>query len=259
VRALQRHLVDPANGEGVTEEGTVDWQRRARLVAAIVVVVAIIALAGMALANERTSTTVARPASSGTAAKAPRAAPRRVVAAPAVAQQPSIAPVVASVVAPPAATPPTPTAATPEAGAPAPPKAADPVPALPCPIPLPTPKATGGLASLVAIIPIFGPFSAEAFAMAPAYEPLLKAFGPFLPAFADALAQADPALTPVIDVIRQLEQQGYTALNPLYGPYRTGVLDAEAQLANALAPYTELIVSSPVASCIIDVEGLLAP
>jgi hypothetical protein len=37
------------------------------------------------------------------------------------------------------------------------------------------------------------------------------------------------------------------------------VLDAEAQLANALAPYTELIVSSPLASCIIDVEGLLAP
>jgi hypothetical protein len=128
-----------------------------------------------------------------------------------------------------------------------------------CPLPLATPTQTGGLESLIALSPLFGPFSAEAFASAAVFQPVLQLFGPFLVEFAQVYAAAEPSLTPLLAQFEGLENEGFSVLSPYYLPYRTKVLTAETALATALAPYAEKLVSNPAASCVVDFEGLLVP
>lgn len=183
---------------------------------------------------------------------------------------------------PPAGTPTVPVStarATTTIAAPAPPRhsvrAPDPVAAMPvpppdrppdpeplgpvaCPLGLPPPSRTGGLASLVPLVPAFGPYSAEAFAMAPAYEPLIELFGPFVWVFGEALATHEETLAPAIAALRDLEDAGFERLDPLYGPYRPEVLASLASLADTLTPYTEQLAASPAAACLIALEGMVA-
>ena len=126
-----------------------------------------------------------------------------------------------------------------------------------CPLALPVPAQAGGLASLIGLAPLLGPFTAEAFAPAAAYQPVLQVLGPLLVEFAKEYAVAEPSLTPLINQIKSLENQGFTVLSPLYGPYRTYVLSLETALATALAPFAQLAASNPASSCLVDVEGIL--
>jgi hypothetical protein len=126
-----------------------------------------------------------------------------------------------------------------------------------CLLPLPTPAASGGLQSLIPFAPLFGPFSAEAFASAAAFQPVLQLFGPFLIAFANEYAKAAPALAPLVANVESLENEGFSVLSPLYSPYRTEFLTAETTLATALAPFAQALTSNPVASCVVDIEGVL--
>jgi hypothetical protein len=126
-----------------------------------------------------------------------------------------------------------------------------------CPLPLDSPAQTGGLQSLIPFAPFFGPFSSEAFAAAPLFQPLLEDVGPFLIAFANAYQAQAPALAPLVSAIESLENEGYNALEPLYGPYRDKFLAAESALATALAPLAKTVALNAGTSCLVDVEAEL--
>jgi hypothetical protein len=242
--------------------------RSVRLASAVVAVASVLALSSFALAGGHpvtTHTTVTKQIAA--AAKVdktdppavPAAAPDPadptsgtplVVATPLATSQPVTA---ASVVVPSTPASATSTTATPTVVTA--PLTAAVLPA--CPIALPTPAQSGGLASLVGLSPLFGPFSAEAFASAAAFQPVLELFGPFLVQFADLYAAAEPTLVPLITQVTSLENAGFSVLSPLYGPYRTQFLTAETTLATALAPYSQALASNPAASCLVDVEGML--
>jgi hypothetical protein len=120
----------------------------------------------------------------------------------------------------------------------------------PCPLGLAVPTEQAGLANLVPLVPFFGPFSPEAFAMVPAFEPGFPLFGPAIIAGGEFLGQLDPALSAAAPVVNGLEDEGFTAVSPLYRPVRPQVLAGEAQLAATLRPHVAAFASSPGASCV---------
>ncbi len=123
---------------------------------------------------------------------------------------------------------------------------------------LPAPSEVGGLQSLIRLVPLFGPFSPEAFAMMPAFQPGFEALGPLFPLFESGLDQAAPLLDAVTPVAQQLGEAGFGALAPLYGPYREDVLAGEAQLAAYLQPIVQSLASAPGSECLVALEGVLA-
>lgn len=131
------------------------------------------------------------------------------------------------------------------------------LPACPVSLPSPAPTQQGGLASLVGLSPLFGPFSSEAFAAAPLFQPLLQAFGPFLVAFADGYAAAEPSLAPLIAQVQSSESSGFNLISPIYGPYRSQFLTAESNLANALSPLVQAAAANAATSCVVDIEAVL--
>jgi hypothetical protein len=126
-----------------------------------------------------------------------------------------------------------------------------------CPLPLSAPADPGGLQSLVSFAPYLGPFSSEAFAMAPAVQPVLQAVGPFLVALAAGYASAPPSVSSSAAQIESLENDGYSVLSPLYGPNRSQLLAAESQLATTLAPLATGAADTQTASCLVDIEAAL--
>jgi hypothetical protein len=225
----------------------------ARLVAAIVVIAAFVALAALAIAASRSSIASSAPAPAGS-----RDEPTQ----PVPAEQALLAVVSAPVAGP------TPTPAVPVAAAPAAQPPDDVLPPVPAPEPetgkpcaalsLPAPQQVGGLQNLVRLIPLFGPFSPEAFAMLPAFQPGMDALGPLFPLFEQGLDAAAPVLDPLTVVLTQLSDAGFQALGPLYEPYRPAVLDGEAQLAAYLQPIVEQLATAPGSECLLALEGLLA-
>jgi hypothetical protein len=127
----------------------------------------------------------------------------------------------------------------------------------PCPIHVADNRTDGGLQSLVGFAPAFGPFSAEAFAMASAYQPALQLIGPILAKYPALAPQIEPLLNPLLNAWGQLLDQGLTLLGPLYSPYRTSVLEAETKLAAALAPYSQQLAASPLGGCVIELQNAL--
>lgn len=124
-----------------------------------------------------------------------------------------------------------------------------------CPLPLSPATTSGGLQSLVGFAPAFGPLASEGFALAPAYAPLLQLFGPVIAKLAAESPQGAPVLDPLLATLQTLSTSGYTALAPLYGPYRTQFLSVETQIANALAPYSEQLAGSQAGACLVDLES----
>lgn len=240
--------------ETATEGAARGPERReiARVVAGIVVILAFIALAALAIVASRSDLSISSPAGA-------REAPRLPVA-PALTDISTPLPM--RVVARPAASPPTsdlpaePAAPVPEL--PQPP-ALDPPSGKPCAaLGLPAPQQVGGIQNLVRLIPLFGPFSPEAFAMLPAFQPGIEALGPLFPRFEQGLDQLAPVLDAVTPGVQQLSDAGYAAIAPLYGPYRQDVLAAEAQLASFLQPIVASLAQAPGSECLVALEGLLA-
>jgi hypothetical protein len=123
---------------------------------------------------------------------------------------------------------------------------------------LSAPTNSGGLQSLIGFAPVFGPFSAEAFASAAAFQPVLELIGPFLVAFANAYAPYATSFAPLLNAVETLENLGYTTLiEPFSAAYQTQLLTAETQLATALAPGASALLDNPASSCVVDIEGLL--
>ncbi|MCW2752419.1 MAG: Histidine kinase [Aeromicrobium sp.] len=126
-----------------------------------------------------------------------------------------------------------------------------------CPIALPEPAHDGGLQSLITLAPAFGPFKDEAFAAAAAYQPLLQLLGPILAQYPNLVPTVEPVLDPLLGAWEGLLDQGFALLGPYYAPYRQQVLKAESDLATALAPYSQALAASPLASCLVDLEAAL--
>lgn len=135
-----------------------------------------------------------------------------------------------------------------------------PVPKTPvgkCPVKLAEPKHMGGVQSLVAMAPAFGPFSAEAFAAASAYQPELELLGPILAQYPKFAPKVAPAMTPLLKLFGMGSNQLFGVISPLYTPHRAQVLQAETKLAAVFAPYSERLVSQPFAGCVVDLEAAL--
>jgi hypothetical protein len=126
-----------------------------------------------------------------------------------------------------------------------------------CPVKLAAPAELGGLQSLVAFAPAFGPFSAEAFAAASAYQPELELLGPILAQYPKAAPVLDPLLAPVLKLFGSGTSAFFSVISPVYTPERTQVLSAETKLAAALAPYSAKLAGTPVAGCVVDLEAAL--
>jgi hypothetical protein len=126
-----------------------------------------------------------------------------------------------------------------------------------CELGLPVPNEQAGLANLVTLVPAFGPFSPEAFAMVPAFAPAFPLFGPMIIAGGEQLDAHADEINTLISAAHPLEQAGFDALNPLYGPYRQQFLAAETQLASTLQPGVAAFASAPGATCVPAALGLL--
>lgn len=126
-----------------------------------------------------------------------------------------------------------------------------------CPVKISTPDQLGGVQSFVPFAPAFGPFSAEAFAMAAAYQPELQLLGPILAQYPKAAPVLEPLLAPILDLFARGTNTFFGAISPFYGPYRTEVLSAETKLAAALAPYSAQLAGTPVAGCVVELEAAL--
>jgi hypothetical protein len=226
-----------------------------RLVAAGVVVVAFVVLAVIAIAASRSDFSLSAPA--GATERPTEPAPLPEVPPLAVLRQPTAAP-------PPVATPvlaPVPTVPAVEGPAPLEslPAAPDATTGKPCAaFNLPAPSQVGGLQSLIRLVPLFGPFSAEAFAMMPAFEPGFEVLGPLFPLFELGLDSAAPVLDAITPPAKQLTQALFDLVEPGYAPMRPDVLSAEAQLAVFLQPIMQSLADTPGSECLVALEGVLA-
>ncbi|MBV9042056.1 MAG: hypothetical protein JOZ68_13705 [Acidimicrobiia bacterium] len=120
----------------------------------------------------------------------------------------------------------------------------------PCPLGLAVPTQQAGVANLVQIVPLFGPFSPEAFAMVPAFEPAFPVFGPLITSGGKQLDAHAAEMGTVVGVVHPVEQQGFDTLSPLYGPYRQQFLAGEASVASAMAPGAAAFANAPGVSCV---------
>lgn len=234
--------------------------RALRAIVTAVVVLDLVALLALSVHRATRTTTTVTPlaqlsagAPATSAASAPLSAPPLSAGNPAlpVLQVPTAGAVPAAVsssvpVAPPAST----ASSTPPAPGTSPAAAT-------CPIPLKAPADTGGLQSLIDFASAFGPFSAEAFAAASAYQPMLQLLGPLLAQYPKYAAQLQPVLDPLVHTLANLLNSGFTIFAPYYTPHRQQVLQTETKIAAALAPYAQKLASSPFGACLVDVEAAL--
>lgn len=124
-----------------------------------------------------------------------------------------------------------------------------------CPLGWPAPKQQGGLASLIGLAPLAGPFSSEAFALGSVYQPILQLVGPVLAEIAPVIAQYQPLIDPLITQVQGVEAVVLQAILPYYGPYRDQLIAAEGDLAKALTPILTNIYNSEIASCFVAWQG----
>jgi len=231
----------------------------ARAALVVVVVLDLVALAAFSIRLSSTTTQTVRPiaapasAAATTASSTPQgSAPAFPVGAPALSPITTVPVAAAANVAaassgaPPSAPASGPTGST---GQPSEQQA--------CPIALKTPAQNGGLQSLISFAPAFGPFKAEAFAMAAAYQPALQLLGPILATYPALAPKVEPVLAPLLTQWEHLLDSLYGLLSPYYSPFRTTVLQDEANLAAVLAPYAQQLANSALGGCVVDLEAAL--
>ena len=229
---------------------------RIRIVAVVVIIAAFIALATFALLAR-----AYRPGHSGVrvpGALAGKSTTQFAQSAAAVTPTASVlgalinatpdASASSAVSAPAPATATAPAHSAPGSGSPTLPPNAKPLP--PCPLGLAVPTQQAGVANLVQLVPLFGPFSPEAFAMVPAFEPAFPVFGPLITSGGKQLDAHAAEMGTVVGVVHPLEQQGFDTLSPLYAPYRQQFLAGEASVASAMAPGAAAFANAPGVSCI---------
>jgi hypothetical protein len=232
--------------------------RMARVGLTTLIVLALLAGVGLSVRRTTTTTTISRPAANSV--PAPAASSPAVSALPPVDAQPLPVSATAPAVDATSSTPtgePTSVPTAPGSNQPTDVPAVQIASIGKCPITLSTPKNMGGVQSLVAFAPAFGPFSAEAFAAAAAYQPELELLGPILAEYPQLAPVLAPLLKPVLSLFATGSNSLFAVIEPLYKPYRTQVLSAETQLAAAIAPYSAKLAGTPLAGCVVDLEAAL--
>ncbi|AYF74048.1 hypothetical protein D7D52_09420 [Nocardia yunnanensis] len=126
-----------------------------------------------------------------------------------------------------------------------------------CPLGWPAPAQQGGLASLIGLAPLAGPFSSEAFALGSVYQPILQLVGPVLAEISPIITRYQPLIDPIIAQVQGVEAIVLQAILPYYGPYRSQLIAAEGDLAKALAPALNNVYNSEIASCFVAWQGQL--
>ncbi|WP_067685886.1 hypothetical protein [Nocardia jejuensis] len=124
-----------------------------------------------------------------------------------------------------------------------------------CPLGWPAPKQQGGLASLIGLAPLAGPFSSEAFALGSVYQPILQLVGPVLAEIAPVITQFQPQIDPLIAQVQGVEATVLQAILPYYGPYRDQLIAAEGDFAKVLTPILTNAYNSEIASCFVAWQG----
>ncbi|MEV6773412.1 hypothetical protein AB0N05_32750 [Nocardia sp. NPDC051030] len=124
-----------------------------------------------------------------------------------------------------------------------------------CPLGWPAPKQQGGLASLIGLAPLAGPFSSEAFALGSVYQPILQLVGPVLAEIAPVITQFQPQIDPLITQVQAVETVVLQAILPYYGPYRDQLIAAEGEFAKTLTPILTRAYNSEIASCFTAWQG----
>lgn len=119
----------------------------------------------------------------------------------------------------------------------------------PCPLGLEVPQEQAGLANMVGLVPLFGPFSPEAFAFVPAFEPGFPLMGPLIIEGGEQLDAHEAEMAMLVSVLRPLQQAGFDTISPFYSPYRQQFLEGEAALAEAIRPGVAAFAAAPGASC----------
>lgn len=127
----------------------------------------------------------------------------------------------------------------------------------PCPLGWPAPQHQGGLASLIGLAPMAGPFSSEAFALGSVYQPILRLAGPVLAELQPLLIRLQPIFDPIIAQAQAVEEIVLEAILPYYGPYRQQLISAEGDVAKWLAPMLDRMYHTEAASCLVAWEGQL--
>lgn len=251
---LVRRRRGGATVSGPTSRPARDRRETVRLAAGVIVILAFIALAALAIAASRSDFSIIG-APAGASVPAPEPGDLPVV--------PDLRTISTPLPMRPGVLPPVPVL---DDVAPTTPSTLPPAPALPDDAPsgkpceafgLPAPDQVGGIQSLVRLIPLFGPFSPEAFAMLPAFQPGIDVLGPLFPTFEQGLDALAPVLDVATPVVVQLAEAGYGALAPLYGPVREDVLAGERQLAAFLQPIVQSLADTPGSECLIALEALL--
>jgi hypothetical protein len=127
-----------------------------------------------------------------------------------------------------------------------------------CPITITkTTPPTGGLQSLISLAPAFGEFSAEAFASAAAYQPLLQLLGPILAQYPEIAPKLAPLVNPLVAALQRGSNGLFALIGPLYSPFRPQILRAETKLASQLAPFSATLAASPLGGCLVQLETAL--
>jgi hypothetical protein len=85
--------------------------------------------------------------------------------------------------------------------------------------------------------------------MIPAFEPGFPLLGPLIVSGGQQLDAHAADMNALVGVVHPVEQAGFDALSPLYGPYRQQVLAGEASVASALQPGAAALAGLPGASC----------
>jgi hypothetical protein len=210
-------------------------------VAVLVVITAFIALAAFALLAR--SYQAGRPAVRVPNSSLQFTSPRLTAPIAAVSPIPAARVLGSAVSAAPSPTP----AAAPAAP---PPSASAPAALAPCELGLAVPTEQAGVANLVPLVPFFGPFSPEAFAMVPAFAPGFPLFGPLIVSGGEQLAAHQAELDALYGVVHPLEVTGFDTIGGFYGPARPQVLAGESGLADALAPQVAAFAGLPGATCL---------
>ena len=110
---------------------------------------------------------------------------------------------------------------------------------------------------MISFAPAFGEFSAEAFAMASAYQPALELLGPILAQYPKLEPKLARYVDPFVSAFGRLLDTGFAVVAPVYAPHRQDVLDAETKLAAALEPYAQKLATSPLGGCVVELETAL--
>jgi hypothetical protein len=128
-----------------------------------------------------------------------------------------------------------------------------------CPIKIPSPT-TGPTSTpvLLVLLPLSGPFGAEALAFLDLIGPLLPAVTPLFPVINPTLANVQPALASAVSGAVLVEQAVFGPLGPQITSFTPQALSGEKEVIALLEPTVDAIGKGPIVGCAYELTSALA-